>query len=367
VRSSSLVLLSLVVAAAAGGQESDERQERARGAEALLERVEALSGRPLDERFRALAARHLARLAPEELERRQERAPDAGLGALTAPGDATRDLVYTPVTPCRVADTRAAGGSLPVGTARDLRVTGLGLQGQGGDPAGCGVPVGAATAAVINFVAVSPAGAGNLRAWPYSTPPGPPPNASIVNYAAVSGLNLANAVVVPLCDVTATTCPFDIRVLANGAGTHLVADVVGYFHRLDTQRILATATASARGISAPLPSACTNLVEVTVAATGPGTVLVTVTGQFVVHHSQGSNDDVLAHIADAPSGCASTYRYQVTDGTVGMNTTHTASFTRTFEVASAGTYTYYLNAMAANTPGTTLIENYQMFASYYPE
>jgi hypothetical protein len=138
-------------------------------------------------------------------------------------------MVYAPVTPCRIVDTRVVGGSLPADTPRDFRVTGVGLQGQGGNPAGCGIPQGPAKAAILNFVAVNPTGPGNLRAWAYATPPATPPTASVLNYAAV-GLNIANAVAVPLCDDTPTNCPFDLRVQADMRGTHLVIDIVGYFY-----------------------------------------------------------------------------------------------------------------------------------------
>jgi hypothetical protein len=149
----------------------------------------------------------------------------AGAGAVQAQD------VYTSVVPCRLADTRAAGGTLAAGTVRDFKVTGSGLQGQGGNPLGCEVPAGVATSAVINFVAVNPAGTGNLRAWAYSEPGVAPPNASIINFT--TGVNIANGIVVPLCDSTATTCTFDIKVQADGNGAHLVADVVGYFAPAD--------------------------------------------------------------------------------------------------------------------------------------
>ena len=95
--------------------------------------------------------------------------------ATSAPGGFAGELVYTPVTPCRLIDTRQAGGSLAPGAPRDFKVAGSGLQIQGGNPLGCGIPVDEAHAAVINFVAVNPTGLGNLRAWAYSEPPEPPP------------------------------------------------------------------------------------------------------------------------------------------------------------------------------------------------
>jgi hypothetical protein len=163
---------------------------------------------------------------------------EAGDGsAPLALGDGTSQLVYTPVTPCRIFDTRGAGGSLAPGAARDFRVTGVGLQSQGGATAGCNVPVGRATAALINFIAVNPAGPGNLRVWAYSTPPEPPPGASIVNYTTVPGaiLTLANGIALPICNPASTVCPFDLRIQADVNAVHVVGDVVGYFERFPTE------------------------------------------------------------------------------------------------------------------------------------
>src|SRR5260221_9941756 len=113
----------------------------------------------------------------------KERAASEGKGPLNL-GDSQADLVYTLVTPCRIIDTRLIGGPIAGGTTRSFRVTGTDLSAQGGSATGCGIPTGAATAAVINFVAVSPAGPGDLRITPFGTPM---PTASILNYAAVPG------------------------------------------------------------------------------------------------------------------------------------------------------------------------------------
>jgi hypothetical protein len=160
-------------------------------------------------------------------------------------GDSTAQLVYTPVTPCRIVDTRIAGGTLAVGVPRDFRVTGGDLSPQGGSPTGCGVPFGRATAAFINFVAVAPAGPGNLRTWPYRTPPPPAPATSIINYALVGDgrLNIANGVAVRICDPTEAgqACTLDIRVQADGSSAHLVADVLGFFERFPVEEVPALA------------------------------------------------------------------------------------------------------------------------------
>ena len=149
-------------------------------------------------------------------------------------GDSAADLVYTPVTPCRIVDTRAvAGGRLIPGAQRDFLVSGTqSFDTQGGTTGGCGIPDNA-TAAMLNFVAVTPSGPGDLRAWPYGQPV---PLASIVNYAAVAGLNLANGAVVALCNSATTTCTFDVSVQADASATDLVVDVIGFLQTTAPRR-----------------------------------------------------------------------------------------------------------------------------------
>src|SRR5262249_44997948 len=72
---------------------------------------------------------------------------------------------------------------------------------------------------------------GDLVAWPANQAA---PLASVVNYepSGAAGLNIANGVIVPMCDeVAPSPCATgDIKFLAQVADTHLVVDVVGYFH-----------------------------------------------------------------------------------------------------------------------------------------
>jgi hypothetical protein len=85
-------------------------------------------------------------------------------------------------------------------------------------------------AVAVNLVAVGPSGPGHLSAWPANLPTPVAPS-SVLNYTAAAGLNLANGVILPLCDeVAADACASgDLAVLAAVSGTHFVADVVGYF------------------------------------------------------------------------------------------------------------------------------------------
>src|SRR5262249_48366624 len=109
---------------------------------------------------------------------------------------------------------------------RGFLAAGTDYSGQGGLAGSCGIPFGPATAVFVNLVAVSPAGPGDLRAFPF---PAAAPLASVLNYANVPGLAIANGIVLPICDPTVSSCTFDFTIQADVNATHLVADVMGYF------------------------------------------------------------------------------------------------------------------------------------------
>lgn len=163
----------------------------------------------------------------------------------SALGDSGRDLIFTPVAPCRIIDTRLAGGILAAETSRSFFVAGTtGFPTQGGKAGGCGVPEGA-TAAVLNIVAVTPAGPGNLVTFAYDEPTPATPLASVINYGAVTGLNaIANGTVVPICDPLVGVCTFDLIVHARVNSVHLVVDVTGYMGAFPVGEIMTTVLAS---------------------------------------------------------------------------------------------------------------------------
>ena len=141
--------------------------------------------------------------------------------AAEAQSASQKDLSFTPVQPCRIYDTRAGSGvqgqgtgPIPAAQNRDVDVT------HGSAPS-CGISS-QAKAVVMNFIAVGPAGPGHLQAWPFGTTM---PTASIINYANVGGLNIANGLVQPICPF----CTHDLTVRANVSATHVVIDVLGYF------------------------------------------------------------------------------------------------------------------------------------------
>ncbi|MGH9319395.1 MAG: hypothetical protein ACRD3V_05840 [Vicinamibacteria bacterium] len=164
-----------------------------------------------------------------------ESAAESGAAPPASLGESSADLVFTPLPPCRIIDTRLAGGVLAANTTREFYVAGPGLDVQGGEALGCGVPFGPATAAALNIVAVTPSGPGNIVAFAWDESLPPPPNAALVNFGAVAGQSaFANGIIVPICDpFVAAACDFDLLVRGRVSNVHLVVDVVGYFSFAD--------------------------------------------------------------------------------------------------------------------------------------
>ncbi|TXH76623.1 MAG: hypothetical protein E6Q88_02530 [Lysobacteraceae bacterium] len=138
-------------------------------------------------------------------------------------GSAAADLVFTPVTPCRILDTRVAGGVLAGTFTRDFNaVVGVGgnFSSQGGSATDCGMAAAGQAAVVINLTAVTPTGAGFATAYPFGTTR---PLASSVNYTAGAIVN--NSIVVKLPSPL-TTKDFTLYTFAT---SDYVADIVGYY------------------------------------------------------------------------------------------------------------------------------------------
>jgi hypothetical protein len=138
-------------------------------------------------------------------------------------GSAASDLVYTPVTPCRILDTRVAGGAIAGTFTRDFNaVVGAGgnFSSQGGSATDCGAVAAGQAAVVINLTAVTPTGAGFATAYPFGATR---PLASSVNYSAGAIVN--NSIVVALPSPL-TTKDFTVYTFAT---SDFVADIVGYY------------------------------------------------------------------------------------------------------------------------------------------
>jgi hypothetical protein len=141
-------------------------------------------------------------------------------------GDTTDDLVYTPVVPCRIVDTRSGGGGvfLP-GNQRDwLAFSPSGFASQGGSATNCGIPVRPAAIMANTTLANTVGGPEFFELWPFNQTR---PTASTVNWFG-PGQQPANAEIVPLC--TGGGCTSDFSAFASGQ-THAIVDVLGYFNR----------------------------------------------------------------------------------------------------------------------------------------
>lgn len=174
------------------------------------------------------------------------------------------ELVYTPVTPCRIADTRvptavsqvvAANGISAFLVRGDAFRTGFKNRGigvpiefsfvdQGGNPDGCGVLLEARAVELTITVLPQQAKGGFLIAWkheidhflPFGNIPVPrkPPNTATVTWNADDAVSTVSALV-EVChpdEAPFGDCNEDILVKALGAPVHLIVDVSGYYTRI---------------------------------------------------------------------------------------------------------------------------------------
>jgi Protein of unknown function (DUF1566) len=137
------------------------------------------------------------------------------------------DLVFTPVTPCRILDTRnVINYILAAGSTRSFNgwsQNSYGFVTQGGSNTGCGIPTGTNTAAiVVNFTSVSPQTGGYITAYPSDAPK---PLAATLNFNAG---DVKGSIAVLKLDQTGTYNHFSIYTTST---MHLVGDVVGYYSK----------------------------------------------------------------------------------------------------------------------------------------
>lgn len=140
-------------------------------------------------------------------------------------GSVDKDLVFNPVVPCRILDTREPGGNtgkLVADTARSyLAWTTTNFSVQGGSATNCNLTGNTNTAAiVVNFTVVGPSTGGHITAFPANTTA---PLAATLNFNAgdVRGNNATLKL-----NQAAGQAQFKVYTTSQ---THLVADVVGYY------------------------------------------------------------------------------------------------------------------------------------------
>jgi len=148
------------------------------------------------------------------------------VGSVTtdALGATTSQLVFTPIPPCRIADTRGSGartGILAAGVPRtfDLTTDGF-LKGQGGSTSCAGLPSFSNYAWSVNLTLTGYSTSGFLSVYPFG---GAVPATSIANFGTALPA-IANSSTLTGC----YGCGDDISVVAS-APTHLILDVYGYF------------------------------------------------------------------------------------------------------------------------------------------
>jgi hypothetical protein len=149
----------------------------------------------------------------------------------TSLGSNTDSLVYTPIAPCRMVDTRGTGartGLIVPGAPRSFDLTTSGyVKGQGGAVAGCtGLPTVSPAAWAANITVTGYGAIGGLKAYGFSQPE---PNASIINYQG-GIFAVANGQTLPGC----YACADDVTIAAFSASTHVIIDVVGYYFAAGT-------------------------------------------------------------------------------------------------------------------------------------
>ena len=131
------------------------------------------------------------------------------------------EQLYVPLAPCRIIDTRNAGGILHPNETRNFAVAGTdGFATQGGRSGGCGVPADA-VAFTASVTATDTAGTGFLSAYPFNTTP--PNGGTFLNYGA--GLSVTTG-------ISQAITPNSTKnwTVKNFAGrTDLVVDVTGYY------------------------------------------------------------------------------------------------------------------------------------------
>ncbi len=290
-------------------------------------------------------------------------------------GQATTDLVFVPVAPCRVIDTRVAGGKFAANETRSYHIVGsTDYSAYGGSATGCNIPGGNVSnpidvsglfilsvtqkvrALALNIVAVAPSGAGDIRAWPTNQTMG---TASVINYAAYSGLNLANGITQTSCDAFDMLLPYDpcpngdVSFYAEAAGTHLVVDVAGYF-------MPATGYGQRRsaqnGDNIAIGTTCTNLLSVGVNNTSDygRTVICTATSTLSINHTTATMDQLTLKISNVNGTSCGTFGSLGEPGESLWNipaalgsTFYQTNLTMmaTFELAAGASSTYYLNGI----------------------
>jgi len=148
-------------------------------------------------------------------------------------GQTTTDLIFVPINPCRIVDTRFGGGGIiSSGAPRDFYYAnppGGTFAAQGGAATNCGLAFTGGIAPLspkaiaATLTVVLPSAAGNIVIYPTGATPG---TTSVLNYAG--GAVLANTTVI----VGAQGGAADFTVALNGPthSANVIVDAIGYYY-----------------------------------------------------------------------------------------------------------------------------------------
>lgn len=163
-------------------------------------------------------------------------------GGEKALGSLNSDLTYTPITPCRIVDTRVAGGVIAFNSERSFKgVNSANFTAQGGSATDCGTLGLSASALVLNVTAVTPTLAGFATVYPFGVAR---PLAASVNYTAGAIVN--NSVVTPIPNPLQAN---DFTIYTFGQ-SHYVVDIVGYFAPAQATALECTETFASQNVTA---------------------------------------------------------------------------------------------------------------------
>ena len=144
-------------------------------------------------------------------------------------GSLSTDLVYYPITPCRIIDTRKPGampGILAAGSTRSFVAWNSTYAGQGGVATDCNLLQSTNNAAIVlNLTTVMPDTSGFITVFPGDVTQ---PTTSTLNFTA--GSVIGNNATLKI-NQTGTGSAFKVFSTSN---VHLIADVVGYYARPKT-------------------------------------------------------------------------------------------------------------------------------------
>lgn len=166
-----------------------------------------------------------ARVSPASVQARtQGRTKAAGLVTIKSFGSPGSDLVYTPLTSCRIIDSRIVGGTIPAEGVRSYNAfTATDFTSQGGAASNCGIPANVSSI-TVKIASQGATSSGYFTAFPYNEAM---PIAASLNYnMSTPQINVySDEANIRLCR---PGCASAFSVYSK-ATTHLIVDVTGYF------------------------------------------------------------------------------------------------------------------------------------------